>query len=203
MIKVSTLKLKDRNPRKITEAALNKLAESIQRDPEFMILRPIVIDEHREIIGGNQRLKAIKKIGMKEIPDGWVVEARNLTAEQKRRFLIVDNAPAGMAGEWDFEILSVDWAMPELEAWGFDAGTLEKFFGDSDMDVLNSDGNLSGSQYGLAGSKTRVPVNILGVGGLVDRDVMERFKQRLINDGAIEGEDNGQVLAEALLRATE
>jgi len=62
---------------------------------------------------------------------------------------------------------------------------------------------LSGSQYGLAGSKTRVPVNILGVGGLVDRDVMERFKQRLINDGAIEGEDNGQVLAEALLRATE
>ena len=35
-MKLSNIKLKDRNPRLITNEALSKLAESIKRDPEFM-----------------------------------------------------------------------------------------------------------------------------------------------------------------------
>jgi hypothetical protein len=38
-MKDKDLKLKDGNPRKITQDALDKLAESIKRDPEFMVLR--------------------------------------------------------------------------------------------------------------------------------------------------------------------
>lgn len=120
MIKISSLKLNERNPRKISDAALDKLAESIQRDPEFMILRPIVIDSHGEIIGGNQRCRAIKKLGMKEIPDEWVKTADNLSDEQRKRFMLVDNAPEGMTGIWDMDILVSEWDVVDLEGLGFD-----------------------------------------------------------------------------------
>lgn len=69
MIKVSALKPEKNNPRKISAESLNGLCESIREDPEFMTLRPIVVDEDNTVIGGNQRLKAIIQLGFKEIPD--------------------------------------------------------------------------------------------------------------------------------------
>ena len=113
-MKISKLKTKKDNPRRISPAALDKLAESIKRDPEFMVLRPMVIDEDGTVLGGNQRLKAIQKLGMKEIPDTWVVKAADLTDEQKRRFVLVDNAPGGMAGDWDVDILSEPFFQEKL-----------------------------------------------------------------------------------------
>lgn len=44
-----------RNPRKIAKDALSKLCESIQRDPEFMRLRPIVVDGDAQILARNRR----------------------------------------------------------------------------------------------------------------------------------------------------
>jgi len=119
-IALHTLKPNERNPRKIASDALKKLCESIERDPAFMELRPIIIDESRMILGGNQRFHACKKLGMKSVPSAWVMTANGLTDEQRRRFVLVDNAPDGMAGEWDLEILAADWQMTELGDLGFD-----------------------------------------------------------------------------------
>lgn len=113
-----------RNPRKIAKDALSKLCESIQRDPEFMRLRPIVVDGDAQILGGNQRWKACKALGFSELPDGWVVKADDLTDEQRRRFILVDNAPEGMAGGWDFDLLKTEWKLPELKELGFDMADL-------------------------------------------------------------------------------
>jgi len=124
-MKLSSLKLKENNPRQITPEAIDKLAESIERDPEFMRLRPIVCDNDGTIIGGNQRFKALRQLGYKEVPDEWVVFAKDLTDEQKRRFLVVDNAPPGMAGDWDFDTLKAEFELPELEELGFDTRSLE------------------------------------------------------------------------------
>lgn len=121
-MKISEIKKNPRNPRKISKSQLQKLQESIQRDPEFMRIRPIVIDEDNMILGGNQRYTAIKKLGMKELPDEWVVRAENLTEEQRKRFVLVDNGPEGMTGEWDIDTLQVDWGMDELLDLGFDFG---------------------------------------------------------------------------------
>jgi hypothetical protein len=118
-MKLSDLKCHDRNPRTIKGDAFTRLCESIKRDPEFMVLRPIVHD-NGVILGGNQRYRACKHLGMKEVPDMWVRDASHLTDEQKKRFILVDNAPEGMAGEWDFDILSADWEVPELIDLGFD-----------------------------------------------------------------------------------
>jgi hypothetical protein len=119
MVPVDSLVPNTKNPRKITEAALQQLAESIKRDPTFMELRPIVIDELRVVIGGNQRLRAIQKIGMKEIPGSWVRLARGLTPEQRDRFIVVDNSPEGMSGFWDWEALGGLFERPQLVNLGF------------------------------------------------------------------------------------
>lgn len=99
------------NPRSIKPAALAKLAESISRDPAFMTLRPIVIDETGTALGGNQRLRAcVEVLGLTVLPDEWVKAAPALTEDQKKRFMIIDNSPDGMSGEWDFEALREEWS---------------------------------------------------------------------------------------------
>lgn len=124
MIKLSSLKPKPGNPRKISDDALAKLAESIKRDPEFMRLRPIIVDCDGTVIGGNQRAKACQLLGMDEVPDDWVRKAEGLTDEQLRRFVLVDNAPSGMAGDWDADLLLDEWDASELEGLGFDLDAL-------------------------------------------------------------------------------
>jgi hypothetical protein len=126
-MKLNQIKPNPNNPRKITATQMKKLCESIKRDPEFMRLRPIVVDGDGMILGGNQRYAACLEMGMAEVPDGWVVTASSLTEEQRRRFVLVDNAPEGMAGEWDFDILGADWELPELKELGFNDGLFGAF----------------------------------------------------------------------------
>ncbi|HRS81424.1 MAG TPA: DNA modification methylase [Thermotogota bacterium] len=129
---LSDIKANSKNPRIIKDEAFKKLCESIKRDPEFMTLRPIVVDDEGIILGGNMRYRAIKELGMKDVPDGWIVKASNLTAEQRKRFILVDNAPRGMAGDWDFDMLANEWELSELKALGFD---LADFGMDLDMNT--------------------------------------------------------------------
>lgn len=117
-MKIEKIRPNEKNPRKISPEALDRLKRSIERDPEFMRLRPIVVDGDGMILGGNQRYAAIQALGMKEIPAEWVVAADGLSEEQRRRFILVDNAPDGMSGEWDMELLSAEWADVGLEELG-------------------------------------------------------------------------------------
>jgi len=118
-VKLSEIKPNPNNPRQITAEAIQRLAESIERDPEFMELRPIIIDADGIIVAGNQRYRAIKQLGKKEIPDEWVRQADTLTEEQRRRFILVDNSIPGMSGDWDVDLLANEWELPELQELGF------------------------------------------------------------------------------------
>lgn len=93
------------NPRKITPQAMQRLTQSLERDPEIMRLRPIVIDQDNQVLAGNQRLAACLKLGMDRLPDGWVVRAVDLTPEAQKRFMLLDNSPDGVSGTWDIDIL--------------------------------------------------------------------------------------------------
>lgn len=116
---IAELRLNEDNPRHIGEEEFEKLRESIERDPEFMQLRPIVIDEQNIVRGGNQRFKALMYLGYEDIPEEWVVKAENLTQEQLRRFVLVDNQTPEMAGEWDFKKLAEQMDFSELDDLGF------------------------------------------------------------------------------------
>jgi DNA modification methylase len=102
------------NPRYISDKKFNKLVQSIKDFPEMLDKRPLIVDEDMVVLGGNMRLKALQKAGIKEIPIdiavGW-------TDEQKNEFIIKDNVGFG---EWDFDILANEWDIDKLNEWGLD-----------------------------------------------------------------------------------
>mgnify|MGYP001861146005 CR=1 FL=1 len=98
--KLSELHPYTNNPRK-NDQAVDAVANSIR---EFGFKVPVVIDKNGEIIAGHTRLKAAKKLKMKEIP---CIVADDLTEEQIRAFRIADNK-AGELADWDFEALNIE-----------------------------------------------------------------------------------------------
>lgn len=118
---IEKLKLNDQNPRHISQDKLEKLKKSINEFPEMMSLRPIIVNKDYIVIGGNMRLTALLQLGYKEIPDDWV-KIGNLHDEQQKRFIIADNVGFG---EWDWETLSNEWDVADLEKWGLDIPNFE------------------------------------------------------------------------------
>ncbi len=116
-MKINEIHLNPKNPRIIKDEKYQKLKKSIKEFPKMMKLRPIVVDDNMTIIGGNMRYRILQDLGYKEIPEGWVVKASELTEEEKRRFIITDNLPYG---DWNWEILGNEWELGELEEWGME-----------------------------------------------------------------------------------
>ena len=113
-IKVSKIKSNPKNPRLIKDLKFKKLVKSIKEFPEMLKLRPIVVDEKNIILGGNMRYKACIEAGLKEI---YVIQADDLSEDQKKEFIIKDNVGFG---EWDWDVLANQWELPKLEDWGLD-----------------------------------------------------------------------------------
>lgn len=116
-MKLSDIKQNPNNPRVIKDEKFIKLKKSIEDFPKMMELRPMVINEDNIVLGGNMRLKALKELGYKEIPDEWVKRADELTEDEQRRFIIADNVGFG---EHDWEMLANEWNADELEDWGIE-----------------------------------------------------------------------------------
>jgi len=102
------------NPRTIKGDKFEKLVNSIQEFPRMLEIRPIVINDDNVILGGNMRLEACKKAGLKEVP---VLKASDLSADEQRQFIIKDNVGFG---EWDWDLLANEWDNEQLEEWGLD-----------------------------------------------------------------------------------
>ena len=117
MIKLSTLKTNPNNPRLIKDDKFMKLVKSLETFPQMMELRPIIVDENNVIQGGNMRFKALQHLGLKEIPESYVKQGKDLTPEQWREFVIKDNVGFG---EWDWEDLANEWDTDKLTEWGLD-----------------------------------------------------------------------------------
>lgn len=115
MIKLSSLKPLENNPfKKKDDDQIKKIGESIKSFERMMSIRKIIIDENNEILGGNKRFFALKKLGYKEVPDEWVDQVLDLTEEQKKEFIVKDNSHWG--SEWDVDMLE-EWGV-DFDAWG-------------------------------------------------------------------------------------
>ena len=115
---IKDIKSNPNNPRIIKDEKFEKLKKSIKEFPKMMALRPMVINEDNIVLGGNMRLKALKDLGYKDLPEEWIKRAEDLTDEEARRFIIADNVGFG---EHDWDILANEWDSVELEDWGLDA----------------------------------------------------------------------------------
>jgi hypothetical protein len=100
------------NPRFIRDKKFEDLKRSIQDFPQMLSLREIVIDEDSVVLGGNMRLKALKELNFKITN---VVMWKGLTDDEKKEFIIKDNANYG---NWDWDILANSFDEVALKRFG-------------------------------------------------------------------------------------
>ena len=119
-IKISKIKSNPNNPRLIKDYKFRKLVKSIKEFPEMLKLRPIVVDENNIILGGNMRYKACIEAGLKEI---YVIQADDLSEDQKKEFIIKDNSSFG---DWDWDVIANEWDLDLINDWGVDMPILNE-----------------------------------------------------------------------------
>ena len=96
--KISELKNNPNNPRK-NDNAVDTVAKSIQK---YGFRNPLIIDDANIVWCGNTRLKAAKKLKLKEVP---CIVVNDLTEQQMTELALLDNKTNEIA-EWDTDMLS-------------------------------------------------------------------------------------------------
>jgi len=113
-VKISQVKNNPNNPRVIKNDDFRKLVKSIKEAPWMLQLRSIIVNDDNIVLGGNQRLRACKQAGLKEV---YIIKASSLTEEQQREFIVKDNISSG---EWDWDALANEFEAEKLDSWGLD-----------------------------------------------------------------------------------
>ena len=128
--KVSELKNWDKNPRKITATAFEKLKDRIRKRGFHDVIK---IDTDGVILSGNQRRKALLDLGFTDVE--VKVPNRPLTEQEKQEIALESNRNDGV---WDNDLLANFDEMILLEV-GFDSKELDNIFDikskDDDFDI--------------------------------------------------------------------
>lgn len=61
LVKLSEVKNNPNNPRTLKDDKFHKLVKSIKEFPEMLEIRPIVVNDDMIVLGGNMRLKLVRK----------------------------------------------------------------------------------------------------------------------------------------------
>jgi len=94
-VNIDQLKAFDNNPKKHNDELIEK---SIK---ELGFIDDIVIDENNRILSGHGRVKALRKLGYKEID---AIRILDLTEAQKKKYLILSNKSVESGG-WENDLL--------------------------------------------------------------------------------------------------
>lgn len=103
------------NPRTIKKDQFEKLKQSIKDNADYFEARPIILSDRTGelvILAGNQRYKAAKALGLKEVP---TILLPNLTEKREKEIIIRDNVENG---DWDWDALFNEWDTDKLQEWG-------------------------------------------------------------------------------------
>ncbi len=107
-----------KNPRFIRNKAFEQLKQSLADLPEMLDLREVVVYPLGGVfvaLDGNQRWRALKELGWKEIPCNVV--PTDWPPEKIRAFIYKTNHTYG---EDDMDVLANEFDEDELKRWGFD-----------------------------------------------------------------------------------
>lgn len=122
-IDIDLVKENPDNPRTITEKEFKKLKKNLQKFPEMLKKRPVVVVSDESggfiVLGGNMRLQGLKRLKYDKIPVGI---ADNWTEEQKAEFVVLDNASFG---KWDFDVLGNLYDIDQLSELGVEVPTIK------------------------------------------------------------------------------
>lgn len=109
--KISDLKDYHKNPRTLSKQDADHLQKSLEK---FGLIDKPIINPDGVIIGGHQRKRILKKIGLKEI-ECWVPD-KPLEVKEIEELNIRLNRNTG---EWDWDILANQFEVTDLVDWGF------------------------------------------------------------------------------------
>lgn len=119
VVDIDKLKPYEKNPRTITEEALNELASSFN---EIGMCQPLVVSHDYSIISGNARYLQLKKEGCDKVQ--VMIPDRKLTEKQEKAVVIRMNKT--VVGKWDYDVLANNYEVIDLMDWGF---TTEELIG--------------------------------------------------------------------------
>ena len=130
---IDSLIFAEYNPRQLSDDQYKQLKDSISR---FGLVDPIIINKNKDrkdiIIGGHQRVKVAKTMGIKEVP---CVEI-DLVYDKEKELNIRLNKNTG---SWDYDVMANTFDIDELLDWGFNEKELQLDIFDEEKDGLIDD----------------------------------------------------------------
>lgn len=121
----------DYNPRKISDKDFKQLKKSLKN---FDCVEPIIVNKHPErmdiIVGGHQRLKAMKSLKFKSVPT--IEVSLDLEAEKELNVRLNKNT-----GEFDYNLLEEHFSTDDLIDWGFHEDEFETSLDEGESDDDN------------------------------------------------------------------
>lgn len=108
---IKDLKTQSKNPRRMSEQEGAQLESSLRK---FGVVEPVVITQDNIVIGGHQRLRLLKRQGLKDV--GCMQAQEALTEEQLDELTIRLNKNNG---SFDFDLLGNGYDAEDLVSWGF------------------------------------------------------------------------------------
>jgi DNA modification methylase len=132
--RISDLKDHPKNPRRLIKEQAQHLQASLEK---FGLIDKPIINTDNQIIGGHQRKRILKKMGMKEVE--CYVPNRTLEEKEIAELNIRLNKNSG---EWDWDILANQWEISDLLDWGFTADELLDSVQDINTEETQEDNEL-------------------------------------------------------------
>lgn len=109
--KLSSLKEYEKNPRELSKDGYKQLRASLEK---FGLVDKPIINRDDTVIGGHQRIKVLKDMGVKEV-DCHVPDVQ-LTDKEVEEFCIRLNKAVGA---WNWDCLANEWEPLDLLEYGF------------------------------------------------------------------------------------
>jgi site-specific DNA-methyltransferase (adenine-specific) len=162
-VKVKDLIQLDVNPRKISEDKKQKLAESLER---FNLVEIPAVNTDLQIIGGNQRVTALLLAGRGEEEIDVRFPNRKLTKKEVKEYAIISNTHAG---EFDFEILDLEFADISIGEIGFEIDGWDDWKNKQDV-LAAGEAQEDDFDVPVGGSET----------GIVEGDIFDIGQHRLL-----------------------
>lgn len=157
------------NPREIRDEKFYLLKENIQKHPELLEYRSLMVypmpNGKHIIIGGNMRYRAMADLGYTEVP--CVILPKETTTEKLAAYTILDN---NGFGKWDWDLLANEWESFDLDNLGLDG------FASTDINIDDFFDEVSQQSEGKP-KDIVIQVCIPDEEADIEKDVREKIKE--------------------------